>query len=200
MRGLKKGVLLIISTLFFIGCSELPKEDVARLSFEKLSEKEEQILSLTENRIFFYDIKDISTDKGYKINLHYEVYKEGESIKNEPILTTVSEVYEKGKKEVTLGINIKEENKINCLLGGDGVYSKHEYEGEEPFNEYSSAAFAGDYDLELEKGKRICIYYANSEGYIESDIIGMDMESEKIKEAIKRNKESVFFSISVDDF
>lgn len=200
MRKLKGVILAVVPTLFFMGCSELSKNEVAKVSFEKLSEKEEQILSLTENRVFFYKIKDISTDKGYKMNLYYEVYKDGEALKNESILATVNEVYEKGKTEVTLGINIKEGNKINCLLGEEGAYSNHNYEAEEAFNEYSSVAFAGDYDLELEKGKRVCVYYANSEGYIESDIIGMDMESERIKEIIKRNKESIFLSISVDDF
>ncbi|HHD2751346.1 TPA: hypothetical protein ACOTG0_000087 [Clostridium perfringens] len=200
MRKLKGVILAVVPTLFFMGCGELSKNEVAKVSFEKLSEKEEQILSLTENRVFFYKIKDISTDKGYKMNLYYEVYKDGEVLKNESILATVNEVYEKGKTEVTLGINIKEGNKINCLLGEEGTYSNHNYEVEEAFNEYSSIAFAGDYDLELEKGKRVCVYYANSEGYIESDIIGMDMESERIKEIIKRNKESIFLSISVDDF
>lgn len=200
MRKLKGIILAVVPVLFFMGCGEFSKNDVAKVSFEKLSEKEEQILSLTENRVFFYKIKDISTSKGYKVNLNYEVYKDGKEVKNEAILTTANETYEEGKTEINLGINIKEGNKINCLLGGDGVYSNHNYEAEESIKEYSSAAFAGDYDLELPKEKRVCIYYANSEGYIESDIIGMDMESERIKEIIKRNKESIFFSISVDDF
>lgn len=200
MRKLKGILLAVVPILFFMGCGELSKNDVAKVSFEKLSEKEEQILSLTENRVFFYKIKYISTDKGYKMNLYYEVYKDGEVLKNESILATVNEVCEKGKTEVTLGINIKEGNKINCLLGEKGAYSNHNYEAEEAFNEYSSVAFSGDYDLELPKEKRICIYYANSENSIESNIIGMDMESERIKEIIKRNKESIFLSISVDDF
>ncbi|EGT3616568.1 hypothetical protein FHH43_10040 [Clostridium perfringens] len=200
MRNLKGVILAVVPTLFFMGCGELSKNDVAKVSFEKLSEKEEQILSLTENRVFFYKIKDISTDKGYKVNLNYEVYKDGKEVKNEAILTTVNETYEEGTTEVNLGINIKEGKKINCILGGDGVYSKHNYETEENIEEYSSAAFAGDFDLELEKGKRICLYYANSESSIESNVIGLDMESEKLKEVIQRNKESIFLSISVDDF
>ncbi|MDZ4993868.1 hypothetical protein GNF80_12960 [Clostridium perfringens] len=200
MRKLKGVILAVVSVLFFMGCGELSKNDVAKVSFEKLSEKEEQILSLTENRVFFYKIKDISTSKGYKVNLNYEVYKDGKEVKNEAILTTANETYEEGRTEINLGINIKEGKKINCILGGDGVYSNHNYEAEEAFNEYSSVAFAGDYDLELPKEKRICIYYANSENSIESNITGMDMESERIKEIIKRNKESIFLSISVEDF
>ncbi len=96
-------------------------------------------------------MKNISKGKGYKIDLNYEVYKDGKEVKNEPILTSVSENYEKGKENITLGINFKDDNRINCLLGGDGVYSRHNYKAEENIKDYFSANFAGDYDLELEK-------------------------------------------------
>ena len=66
--------------------------------------------------------------------------------------------------------------------------------------DYFSANFAGDYDLELEKGKRVCLYYATSGNGISSNVIGMDMDSEEIKEAINKSKDCIFLSISVDDF
>ena len=124
MRVLKGVILAMIPVVLFVGCGELSKKDVVKVSFEPLSEKEEQILSLTDNRVFFYNVKNISKGKGYKIDLNYEVYKEGKEVKNEPILTSVSETYEKGKENITLGINFKEDNSINCLLGGEGVYSQ----------------------------------------------------------------------------
>ena len=176
------------------------KKDVAKVSFEPLSEKEEQILNLTDNRVFFYKVKNISKSKGYKIDLNYEVYKEGKEVKNEPILTSVSETYEKGKENITLGINFKDDNRINCLLGGEGVYSRHNYKAEENIKDYFSANFAGDYDLELEKGKRVCLYYATSGNGISSNVIGMDMDSEEIKEAINKSKDCIFLSISVEDY
>ncbi|EOU1699730.1 hypothetical protein LTX14_000875 [Clostridium perfringens] len=200
MRILKGVILAIIPAFLFMGCGEFPKNDVAKVSFEKLSEKEEQILNLTDNRVFFYRVKNISKVKGYKIDLNYEVYKEGKEVKNEPILTSVSETYEKRKENITLGINFKDDNRINCLLGGDGVYSRHNYKTEENIKDYSSANFSGDYDLELEKGKRTCLYYATSENGISSNVIGMDMDSEEIKEVINKNKDCIFLSISVEDF
>lgn len=200
MRILKGVILAMIPAVLFMGCGELSKKDVAKVSFDPLSEKEEQILSLTDNRVFFYKVKNISKDKGYKIDLNYEVYKEGKEVKNEPILTSVSENYEKGKENITLGINFKEDNRINCLLGGEGVYSHHNYKAEENIKDYLSANFAGDYDLELEKGKRVCLYYAISENGISSNVIGMDMDSEEIKEAINKSKDCIFLSISVEDY
>lgn len=200
MRVLKGVILAIIPAFLFVGCGELSKNNVAKVSFEKLSEKEEQILSLTDNRVFFYKVKNISKDKGYKIDLNYEVYKEGKEVKNEPILTSVSETYEKGKENITLGINFKDDNRINYLLGGEGVYSHHNYNAEENIKDYFSANFAGDYDLELEKGKRLCLYYATSENGISSNVIGRDMDSEEIKEVINKNKDCIFLSISVEDF
>lgn len=85
MRVLKGVILAMIPAVLFMGCGEISKKDVAKVSFEPLSEKEEQILSLTDNRVFFYKVKNISKDKGYKIDLNYEVYKEGKEVKNEPI-------------------------------------------------------------------------------------------------------------------
>ncbi|XZL32172.1 hypothetical protein ACSXBB_07650 [Clostridium perfringens] len=200
MRVLKGVILAMIPAVLFVGCEELSKNDVAKISFDPLSEKEEQILSLTDNRVFFYNVKNISKGKGYKIDLNYEVYKEGKEVKNEPILTSVSETYEKGKENITLGINFKEDNSINCLLGGEGVYSHHNYKAEENIKDYLSANFAGDYDLELEKGKRVCLYYGTSGNGISSNVIGMDMDSEEIKETINKSKDCIFLSISVDDF
>ena len=196
MRILKGVILAMIPAFLFMGCGEISKKDVAKVSFEPLSEKEEQILSLTDNRVFFYKVKNISKDKGYKIDLNYEVYKEGKEVKNEPILTSVSETYEKGKEN----INFKEDNRINCLLGEEGVYSHHNYKAEENIKDYLSANFAGDYDLELEKGERVCLYYATSENGISSNVIGMDMDSEEIKEAINKSKDCIFLSISIEDY
>ena len=178
MRVLKGVILAMIPVVLFVGCGELSKKDVVKVSFEPLSEKEEQILSLTDNRVFFYNVKNISKGKGYKIDLNYEVYKEGKEVKNEPILTSVSETYEKGKENITLGINFKEDNR----------------------KDYLSANFAGDYDLELEKGKRVYLYYATSGNGISSNVIGMDMDSEEIKEAINKSKDCIFLSISVEDY
>ena len=200
MRVLKGVILAMIPAVLFMGCGELSKNDVAKVSFEPLSEKEEQILSLTDNRVFFYKVKNIPKDKGYKIDLNYEVYKEGKEVKNEPILTSVSETYEKGKENIILGINFKDDNSIKCLLGGDGVYSRHNYKAEENIKDYLSANFAGDYDLELEKGKRVCLYYGTSGNGISSNVIGMNMDSEEIKETINKSKDCIFLSISVEDF
>lgn len=200
MRVLKGVILAMIPAVLFMGCGEFSKKDVAKVSFEPLSEKEEQILNLTDNRVFFYKVKNISKSKGYKIDLNYEVYKEGKEVKNEPILTSVSENYEKRKENITLGINFKDDNSINCFLGGDGAYSRHNCKAEENIKDYLSANFAGDYDLELKKGKRVCLYYGTSENGISSNVIGMYMDSEEIKEAINKSKDCIFLSISVEDF
>ncbi len=53
MRVLKGVILAMIPAFLFMGCGEFSKKDVAKVSFEPLSEKEEQILNLTDNRVFF---------------------------------------------------------------------------------------------------------------------------------------------------
>ncbi|SQB61082.1 lipoprotein [Clostridium perfringens] len=53
MRVLKGIILAMIPAVLFMGCGEFSKKDVAKVSFEPLSEKEEQILNLTDNRVFF---------------------------------------------------------------------------------------------------------------------------------------------------
>ncbi|WP_300261806.1 hypothetical protein [Clostridium sp.] len=200
MRVLKGVILAIIPAFLFIGCGEFSKNDVAKVSFEKFSEKEEQILNLTDNRVFFYNVKNISKNNGYRIHLNYEVYKEGKEVKNETILTAISEIAEKGKENIILGINFKDDNRINCLLGGAGAYSRHNYKAEENIKDYLSANFAGDHELELEKGKRVCLYYATLGNGINSNVIGIDMDSEEIKETINGNNDCIFLSISIDDF
>ena len=64
MRVLKGVILAMIPAVLFVGCGEFSKNEVAKVSFEKLSEKEEQILNLTDNKVFFYKVKNISKGKG----------------------------------------------------------------------------------------------------------------------------------------
>lgn len=200
MKRLNGIVLAVVPTLFLTGCGDVSKNDVAKLSFDKLSVKEEQILNLTENRVFFYNIKDIDKSNGYKIDLNYEFYKEGKEVRREPILSMINETYEDGKDYLDLGINIKEGNKINCLLSDDGVYTNNAYEFEENIEDWATAVFSGDSELELAKGKRICIYYGTSENYIEAGAVGMDMDSEEVQKVINKNKENIFLTISINDF
>lgn len=200
MKKLKGIVLSVIPALFLTGGGDISKNDVAKITFDKLSEKEEQILNLTENRVFFYKIKDIDKSKGYKIDLNYEVYKDGKEVKREPILSMINETHEEGKDDIDLGINLKEGNKINCLLSDEGVYSNSSYEFEENIEGWTTAAFSGDSELKLAKGKRISIYYGTSENYIEAGALGMDMDSEEVQKVINKNKENIFITLSINDF
>lgn len=118
-----------------IGCENLNGNSTG-LVYEKLSEKEERILNLTGNKVFLYEIKNIPKDMKYEISIEYELYKNGEKIKNKQI-TSISLDTRGGKStNGTVGINI-EENAITSSIGINGAYATWKYEVEENINEYS---------------------------------------------------------------
>lgn len=195
MKRRNLAILLLITSFLFLGCTK-SKEGYAKISFEPLSEREEEILSLTENRVFLYKIKNIPKGK-YKITLNYERYKGGEEVKKEPILTLLKE---EGEKEISLGINFKGKNKINCILGEEGSYSNTSYETEENIEEYARGSFSGKEELNLEPSKRLILYYGTLDSIgFSNKPIGDYMDSEYIlDEFIKGAKEGVFLTLSLD--
>ncbi|MDZ5252184.1 hypothetical protein [Clostridium sp. LIBA-8841] len=197
MKKLRGIVFSLIPLLFLVGCESIEKNET-KLVYEKLSQKEEYLLNLTDNKILTYKIENIPKDKSYEINLIYEVYREGKKIKEEIIMGSISEEGHEESKEKTLGINFKDGNKIRCVLGDEGTYSTASHDIEENLWEYVQAYFTND--ITLEEGKSVYIYHANSGEYIQNSVLGMNTDSNILNEILKNNEVNIFLKLSLKEF
>ena len=79
---MKKGLATLILTfmcLIMLTSSQQTKN--IKLIYKPFSKDEQYLLSLTDNKILMYDLKNFPTDKNYTMTLTYEVYKNSEKIK-----------------------------------------------------------------------------------------------------------------------
>lgn len=124
---MKKVMILItlLITLIITGCTQA--KDL-QIEYEKLSEEQSQLLTLTGNRVFKYNIKNLPNDKNYEFKLVYEVYKNNEKLKEEKIVGLLYEPTNEELKDIILAINIQDD-KIRCISGEyGGVYSSLDIE------------------------------------------------------------------------
>lgn len=187
----------ILAMITLIGCENL-NGNSTRLVYEKLSEKEERILNLTGNKVFLYEIKNIPKDMKYEISLEYELYKNGEKIKNEQIASISLDTRAGKSTNGTVGINI-EEDVITSSIGIDGAYATWKYEVEENINEYSRSFLQNDVNLDI--GSKVYICHASKGKNGEDRIISLGpiYDEETLKDIISYNEINIFIKLSLKE-
>ena len=194
---MKKFTLVLLSILFsfmiLIGCEKVQSKNT-KLIYEPLSEKEEYLTNLTGNKIIMYKLKNLPKDKEYTISLTYEVYKNGEKIKDEDITMMMKDDSSEEITEKTIGINFQEDN-IRYILANDRSYTSGEREIEENLMG-SSKTFLSE-DIELSIGSEVYIFYSTSGNEISpSRVLGIPIDSINIQDIIKNNESNSFIKLS----
>lgn len=190
-------MLTILAMITLIGCENLNWNSTG-LVYEKLSENDERILNLTGNKVFLYEIKNIPKDMKYEISLEYELYKNGEKIKNEQIASISLDARGEKSTNGTVGINI-EEDVITSSIGIDGAYATGKCEVEENINEYSRSFLQNDANLDI--GSEVYIYHASKGKNGENRIIslGQIYDEQILKDIISHNEINIFIKLSLKE-
>ena len=157
MKKLLLIFLTFLSFTTFVGCQKVQNKGT-ELIYESLSEKEEHLLNLTENKVLMYKLNNPPSDKEYEILLTYEVYENDKKVKKETITVIRNDSSNEESKNQTIGINLKSD-KIRYILASEGSYRSGSYDIEEDLNKYSQSFLVNNVDLTI--GTEICIFYAN---------------------------------------
>ncbi|NFQ50242.1 hypothetical protein FDG49_12095 [Clostridium botulinum] len=195
---MKRLVLVLITLICFttlIGCQKGANN--IKLLYEPLSEKEEYLLNLTENKILMYKLNNIPGDIKYHISLIYEVYKNTEKIKEEVIMDFMQDEPIGKIDNEKIGLNIKN-NEIKFIYGNEGAYAFGSYNLEEDLSKYSKAFFMNNANLAI--GTDIYIYHANLGKGIRMDIpLGMPVDSNDLNDLLKDSKYTVLIKLSCEE-
>lgn len=168
------------------------------LEYEKLTEKEQYLLNVTGNKVAMYKLNGLPTDKKYEINWIYEVYKNGEKVKEEIITGIYKDEINNESKDKTLVLNYQED-KINSLLGEDGGFSSKSLDIENNV-EYSGVIWLTN-DITIELGTEIYLYHAttgrktNDKVVHEHITLGTPRSKKDIDEIVNSSEENVFIKM-----
>ena len=197
-KKLKLILLTLISVILLIGCQQI-KNNQTKLVYEELSKKENYLLTLTDNKVFMYNIKNLPKDKNYELKLVYEVYKNTEKVTERVITSVLSDnTSEKTGAEETIGINIQDD-KIRFILGEDSGYSSGSCNIEEKLANYAQSYLTKDIDLKL--GTDVYIYHAvastsgESSLTLNNGILGTPINTDKLNNILKDNEENIFVKL-----
>jgi len=196
MKKLKLVLLTLVSVILLIGCQKI-QNNQTKLVYEELSKKENYLLTLTDNKVFMYNIKNLPKDKNYELKLMYEVYKNTEKVTERVITSILSDnTSEKTGAEETIAINIQDD-KIRFILGEDSGYSSGSCNIEEKLASYTQSYLTRDIDLKL--GTDIYIYHAvaNTSGgsSLNNSILGTSINTDELNSILKDNEENIFIKL-----
>ena len=107
-------LIVILSALIISGCTQ--SKDFT-IKFKEFTDEQNEILSLTGNRAFKYDLKNLPSDKSYELKLVYEVYRNKEKVEEKNIFGMAYGPTEDKIEDSNISINIQE-NKIKIMSGG----------------------------------------------------------------------------------
>lgn len=115
-------LIIILSTLIISGCTQ---NENFTIEYKEFTDEQMEILSLTGNRAFKYELKNLPKDKSYELNVVYEVYKNKEKVSEETLLGMAYGPTEDKIEDTNISLSIQE-NKIRIIFGG--VYSNLDIE------------------------------------------------------------------------
>ncbi|MGL5087184.1 MAG: hypothetical protein ACRC68_15965 [Clostridium sp.] len=107
-------ILVILSSLLISGCAQ---SKGFTISDKEFTDEQYEILALTGNRAFRYDLKNLPNDKSFELKIVYEVYKNKEKVKEESLLGMAYVITDEKIEDTNIAINIQE-NKIRLISGG----------------------------------------------------------------------------------
>ncbi|WP_394883702.1 hypothetical protein [Clostridium tertium] len=178
-------LIVILSALIISGCTQ--SKDFT-IEFKDFTDEQNEILSLTGNRAFKYDLKNLPKDKNYELKLVYEVYKNKEKVREENILEMAYGTTEDKIEDTNISINIQE-NKIKIMCGG--AYSNLEIE--EDISKLTNYYFSGARKINI--GDEVYLFHGNNGGYGSTmERLGL-LSKEELDRLIYENEVNTFIKL-----
>lgn len=167
----------------------------SELVYNPLSEKENVMAKLDGNDICLYDLKNISADKGYMIELTYEVYEKGKLIKSDNLagIGRSGSNMDGKREDIHVGINIQQD-KIKSVLSTSFSESNGEIDIKEDLEHYSRVKFIENAPLEL--GTEMYIYYATAENGMKTIPIGVPIDKNTLDKILDKGKSEALIKLS----
>ena len=182
-------LIAILSALIISGCTLRGNFTIESKEF---TDEQNEILSLTGNRAFKYDLKNLPKDKSYELKVVYEVYKNKEKISEKNILGMGYGPTEDKIEDTNISINIQE-NKIRIISGA--AYSNLEIE--EDISKLTNYYFSGDRKINI--GDEVYLFHGNDGGN------GLTMENlgyllkEELDRLIEKNEVNIFIKLVCEE-
>ena len=182
-------LIIILSTLIISGCT---KSESLTIAYEEFTDEQMEVLSLTGNRAFKYDLKNLPTDKSYELNVVYEVYKNKEKVSEESLIGMAYGPTEDKIEDTKLSLNIQE-NKIRIMFGG--AYSSLEIE--ENIFKLVNYYFNGSRNFNI--GDEVYLFHSNDDGYgLTMERLGF-LSKEELDSLIEKNEENIFIKLVCEE-
>lgn len=182
-------LIIVLSALIISGCTQSENFTIENKEF---TDEQMEILSLTGNRAFKYDLKNLPRDKSYELKVVYEVYKNKEKVREEILLGTAYGPTDDKIEDTNISINIQE-NKIRIMFGG--AYSNLEIEE----NIFKSANYYFNGARKFNIGDEVYLFHSNDGGK------GLTMEKlgylskEELDGLIEKNQENAFIKLVCEE-
>lgn len=178
-------LITILGILIIGGCSQGKDFTIKSREF---TDEQNEMLALTGNRAFKFELKNLPKDDTYDLKIVYEIYKNNEKILEKDIIGMAYGPTIEKIEDRNISIDI-EENKIRVL--SDGVYSYLDVE--EDLSKLINYYFNGDRKINI--GDEVYLFHANDNGHCAPmNKLGL-LSSEEIGSLIADNKLNVFIKL-----
>lgn len=182
-------LIAIFSALIISGCTQ---NNYFTIKSKEFTDEQNEILSLTGNRAFKYDLKNLPKDKNYELKIVYEIYKNKEKVKEEIIFGMVYEPTADKIEDTNLSINIQE-NKIRLMSGG--AYTNLEVE--EDLSKLTNYYFSGNRKIDI--GDEVYLFHANDgSSALSIDRLGF-LSKEDLNRLLEENKMNIFIKLACEE-
>lgn len=188
---MKKLLLLIaiLSSLIISGCTQ---SKYFTIKSKEFTDEQNEILSLTGNRAFKYDLKNLPEDKSYELRVVYEIFRNKEKVKEEMIFAMAYGPTEDKIEDTNLSINIQE-NEIKLMSGG--AYTS--FEIEEDMSKLTNYYFSGTRKIDI--GDEVYLFYANDGGSgLSMERLGF-LSKEELDRLLEINKVNAFIKLVCEE-
>lgn len=182
-------LIVILSALIISGCTQ--SKDFT-IKFKEFTDEQNEILSLTGNRAFKYDLKNLPSDKSYELKLVYEVYRNKEKVEEKNIFGMAYGPTEDKIEDSNISINIQE-NKIKIMSGG--AYTNLEID--EDISKLTNYYFSGTRKINI--GDEVYLFHGNNDGYCSTvERLGL-LSKEELDRLIEENEVNIFIKLVCEE-
>lgn len=182
-------LIAILSALIISGCTQ---NNYFTIKSKEFTDEQNEILLLTGNRAFKYDLKNLPKDKNYELKIVYEIYKNKEKVKEEMIFGMAYGPTEDKIEDTNLSINIQE-NKIKLMSGG--AYTNLEIE--EDISKLTNYYFSGNRKIDI--GDEVYLFHGNDGGSgLSMERLGF-LSKEDLDRLIEKNKVNIFIKLVCEE-
>lgn len=183
-----KRVLVLITLLAALMISGCAQSKGLTIKSTEFTDEQNEILFLTGNRAFKYDLKSFPKDKSYELNVVYEVYENQEKIKEESIFGMAYGPTDEKIDDSNISINIQED-KIRIMSGGASTH----LEIDEDISKLTNYYFSGERSINI--GDEVYLFHGNDKGSC-STMGGLgSLSKEELNRLIEENKVNIFIKL-----